>query len=125
MSRTRVLDLAKELGIETKVAIFKLQELGIQVKNHFNAVSEVEAAKLRALHRSGKTADGGAHAKPANKLIIRRKVETASEDIAQDEKETVQTQQNTSETDKKAAAFESASSIEPKKETFQKEMNKK
>ena len=51
MSRIRVLDLAKELGIETKAAIIKLQELGIQVKNHFNAISETEAAKLRAFHR--------------------------------------------------------------------------
>ncbi|MES2614057.1 MAG: translation initiation factor IF-2 [Bdellovibrionota bacterium] len=81
MSRTRVLDLAKELGIETKVAIIKLQELGIQVKNHFNAISDVEAAKLRALHRSGKTVEKTPQAKPVNKLIIRRKIEVTAEEL--------------------------------------------
>jgi translation initiation factor IF-2 len=80
MSRIRVLDLAKELGIETKAAIIKLQELGIQVKNHFNAVSETEAAKLRAFHRSGKNPEKEAAQKAAaSKLIIRRKVEVATD----------------------------------------------
>ncbi|APJ04798.1 translation initiation factor IF-2 [Silvanigrella aquatica] len=80
MSRIRVLDLAKELGIETKAAIIKLQELGIQVKNHFNAISETEAAKLRAFHRSGKNPEKEAAQKAAaSKLIIRRKVEAPSE----------------------------------------------
>ena len=86
MSRIRVLDLAKELGIETKAAIIKLQELGIQVKNHFNAISETEAAKLRAFHRSGKNPEKEAAQKAAaSKLIIRRKVEVSSdshEDVA-------------------------------------------
>lgn len=76
MSRIRVLDLAKELGIETKAAIIKLQELGIQVKNHFNAISETEAAKLRAFHRSGKNPEKEAAQKAAaSKLIIRRRVD--------------------------------------------------
>lgn len=80
MSRIRVLDLAKELGIETKAAIIKLQELGIQVKNHFNAISETEAAKLRAFHRSGKNPEKEAAQKAAaSKLIIRRKVEVPAE----------------------------------------------
>lgn len=80
MSRIRVLDLAKELGIETKAAIIKLQELGIQVKNHFNAISETEAAKLRAFHRSGKNPEKEAAQKAAaSKLIIRRKVEVTSD----------------------------------------------
>ncbi|WGL61128.1 translation initiation factor IF-2 [Pigmentibacter sp. JX0631] len=80
MSRIRVLDLAKELGIETKAAIIKLQELGIQVKNHFNAISETEAAKLRAFHRSGKNPEKEAAQKAAaSKLIIRRKVEVSPE----------------------------------------------
>ena len=80
MSRIRVLDLAKELGIETKAAIIKLQELGIQVKNHFNAISETEAAKLRAFHRSGKNPEKEAAQKAAaSKLIIRRKVDVPNE----------------------------------------------
>ncbi len=76
MSRTRVLDLAKELGIETKVAIAKLQELGVQVKNHFNAISDSDAAKLKAVVRKGKSTESESATKSSQKLIIRRRVET-------------------------------------------------
>lgn len=82
MSRIRVLDLAKELGIETKVAIAKLQELGVQVKNHFNAVSDTDAAKLRAaFSRSSKTSDKDTEKKPANKIFIRRKTDAQTENV--------------------------------------------
>jgi len=81
MSRIRVLDLAKELGLDTKTAISKLQELGVQVKNHFNAVTDADAAKLRATLRP---ADAAAVAKEnaqksASKFIIRRKAEAVPE----------------------------------------------
>lgn len=80
MARIRVLDLAKELGIETKVAIAKLQELGISVKNHFNALSDGDATKLRNLYsKSKKTVEKEASQKAPSKLIIRRKVEQAPE----------------------------------------------
>ncbi|KAB8028491.1 translation initiation factor IF-2 [Fluviispira multicolorata] len=108
MSRIRVLDLAKELGIETKAAIIKLQELGIQVKNHFNAISETEAAKLRAFHRSGKNPEKEAAQKAAaNKLIIRRKVETpqdSNEEIAQKTEAVSLSRSIETQTTKKATA---------------------
>jgi translation initiation factor IF-2 len=75
MSRIRVLDLAKELNIDTKTALAKLGDLGIQVKNHFNAVGDSEADKLRVYIRSGRNPDKEA-AKSANKVIIRRRAET-------------------------------------------------
>ncbi|MCA2961979.1 MAG: translation initiation factor IF-2 [Silvanigrellales bacterium] len=74
MSRIRVLDLAKELNIDTKTALAKLGDLGIQVKNHFNAVGDSEADKLRVYIRSGRNPDKEA-AKSANKVIIRRRAD--------------------------------------------------
>ena len=72
MSRIRVLDLAKELNLDTKTAILKLQDVGVQVKNHFNAISDLEAAKLRA-YVKGKLADKDGSSKGGAKVVIRRR----------------------------------------------------
>ncbi len=86
MSRIRVLDLAKELGLDTKSAIVKLQDIGVQVKNHFNAISDIEADKLRMFVRSGKSPDKEAAGKSSAKVIIRRRVvESATADSAENE----------------------------------------
>ncbi|MEY3902097.1 MAG: hypothetical protein RL189_1403, partial [Pseudomonadota bacterium] len=79
MSRLRVLDIAKELKLDTKTVIAKLQDLGIQVKNHFNAISDLEADKLRAYVRSGKNPEKEAAAKPASKVVIRRRADATSD----------------------------------------------
>ena len=75
MSRLRVLDIAKELKLDTKTVIAKLNDLGIQVKNHFNAISDIEADKLRAYLRSGRNPEKEAAAKPASKVVIRRRTD--------------------------------------------------
>lgn len=82
MSRIRVLDLAKELNLDTKTTILKLQEVGVQVKNHFNAISDAEADKVRAFVRTGKPAADKDSGKTAGKVVIRRRaaeVETPAE----------------------------------------------
>jgi translation initiation factor IF-2 len=79
MSRLRVLDIAKELKLDTKTVIAKLQDLGIQVKNHFNAISDLEADKLRAYVRSGKNPEKEAAAKPAGKVVIRRRADATTD----------------------------------------------
>ncbi|MFZ9519695.1 MAG: translation initiation factor IF-2 [Silvanigrellaceae bacterium] len=79
MSRLRVLDIAKELKLDTKTVIAKLQDLGIQVKNHFNAISDIEADKLRSYLRSGKNPEKDSAAKPSAKVVIRRRTESAQE----------------------------------------------
>lgn len=71
MSRIRVLDLAKELGLDTKSAIVKLQEIGIQVKNHFNALSEADADRFRNFVKSGGRTDKSSGS--AKRMIIRRR----------------------------------------------------
>lgn len=77
MSRLRVLDIAKELKLDTKTVIVKLNDLGIQVKNHFNAISDIEADKLRSYLRSGRNPEKEAAAKPASKVVIRRRTDAA------------------------------------------------
>jgi translation initiation factor IF-2 len=56
MSKVRVHDLAKELGLSSKEAVEKLIALGIPVKSHSSTVDDEQAARLRA-------AAGGASAK--------------------------------------------------------------
>jgi translation initiation factor IF-2 len=79
MSRLRVLDIAKELKLDTKTVITKLQDLGIQVKNHFNAVSDIEADKLRAYLRSGKNPEKESASKTTSKVVIRRRSESVTD----------------------------------------------
>lgn len=49
MSKTRVYNLAKELGISSKKLIEKLEELDIQVANHMSSISEEEAELIMEL----------------------------------------------------------------------------
>lgn len=78
MSRIRVMELAKELGMDNKTAIAKLAEVGVQVKNHFNALTDTEAEKLRAVVRSGKSPDKSGGAAAGRVIIRRRPTEEAS-----------------------------------------------
>lgn len=93
MSRMRVLEIAKELGLDTKTTILKLQEIGVQVKNHFNAVSDADAEKLRALVKGGKkgaAVAGKGKAAPAKVVIRRRAAEPEAPTEATQEERTEQ-----------------------------------
>lgn len=48
MALPRVYDIAKELGIDTKIALAKLEELGEYVKGGSSTIAPPVAAKLRA-----------------------------------------------------------------------------
>ena len=48
MALPRVYDIAKELGIDTKVALAKLEELGEYVKGGSSTIAPPVAAKLKA-----------------------------------------------------------------------------
>ncbi|MGA1114685.1 MAG: translation initiation factor IF-2 N-terminal domain-containing protein, partial [Aquiluna sp.] len=50
MALPRVYDIAKELGIDTKVALAKLEELGEYVKGGSSTIAPPVAAKLRAAY---------------------------------------------------------------------------
>jgi translation initiation factor IF-2 len=75
--------------MDTKATIVKLQELGVVVKNHFNAVSDAEADKLRSFVRSGKAPDREQGQKGGSKVVIRRRaVETPAAAVETHEAET-------------------------------------
>ncbi len=66
MALPRVYDLAKELGIDTKVALSKLEELGEYVKGGSSTITPPVAAKLRAAFpNAGKAAPKKAEPKAA------------------------------------------------------------
>ena len=56
MALPRVYDIAKELGIDTKVALAKLEELGEYVKGGSSTIAPPVAAKLRAAFPDAKPA---------------------------------------------------------------------
>jgi translation initiation factor IF-2 len=46
MSKKRVYELAKELGIENKEMIARLEKLGISVKSHSSALEDAEVERI-------------------------------------------------------------------------------
>ena len=43
MSKKRLYEIAKEVGVESKVIVAKAQELGLSVKSHSSSVEEADA----------------------------------------------------------------------------------
>ncbi|HYY10233.1 MAG TPA: translation initiation factor IF-2 N-terminal domain-containing protein, partial [Kineosporiaceae bacterium] len=68
MAKVRVYELAKELGIESKVVMTKLQELGEFVRS---ASSTVEPPVVRKLREQLATTNGGGNGAAAAKASAR------------------------------------------------------
>lgn len=77
MALPRVYDIAKELGIDTKVALAKLEELGEYVKGGSSTIAPPVAAKLRAAFPN---AEKPAPKKPAAKSTKAKAKTEVSED---------------------------------------------
>ncbi|MTA31423.1 MAG: translation initiation factor IF-2, partial [Actinobacteria bacterium] len=77
MALPRVYDIAKELGIDTKVALAKLEELGEYVKGGSSTIAPPVAAKLRAAFPN---AEKPAPKKPAAKSTKAKAKAEVSED---------------------------------------------
>ncbi|MDO4582135.1 MAG: translation initiation factor IF-2 N-terminal domain-containing protein, partial [Bacillota bacterium] len=62
MARVKIYELAKELKVESKDIIKKLNKLGVDVKNHMSSISEKDAEIIRSnFSASGKLlTDSGA-----------------------------------------------------------------
>ena len=69
MSKVRVYELAKELGVESKVVVAKLQEMGEFVRS---ASSTIEAPVVRKLRDVYPAAGDGAAAAPAKKAAAKK-----------------------------------------------------
>jgi translation initiation factor IF-2 len=50
----RVHELAKELNISSKEVVDKLNEMGVNVKNHLSAVNDADADKVKSTFRKPK-----------------------------------------------------------------------
>ncbi|NEA60841.1 translation initiation factor IF-2, partial [Streptomyces sp. SID13666] len=74
MAKVRVYELAKEFGVESKVVMAKLQELGEFVRS---ASSTIEAPVVRKLTDALQGPGGGNAAKPAAKPGAPRKATSA------------------------------------------------
>ena len=81
MDKIKIHELAKELGLESKVIIAKAQELGIKVTSHMSAVDDEQATKIRNNFRSGEkkgnNQDSMAKTNKENKTNKEEKVEKA------------------------------------------------
>lgn len=64
MSKKRLYEIAKEVGVESKVVVAKAQELGLSVKSHSSSVEEADANRITSSLK-GRTAK--AESKPAPK----------------------------------------------------------
>ena len=64
MSKKRLYEIAKEVGVESKVVVAKAQELGLSVKSHSSSVEEADANRITSSLK-GETAK--AESKPAPK----------------------------------------------------------
>ena len=86
MALPRVYDIAKELGIDTKVALAKLEELGEYVKGGSSTIAPPVAAKLRAAFpKKEKPAEKPKAAKPAAEKPAEAKAEPAEKPAAKPE----------------------------------------
>ncbi|EFU79000.1 putative translation initiation factor IF-2 [Lactobacillus iners ATCC 55195] len=52
MTRIRLYELAKELGIENKVIVEKARELGFDVKSHMSSLTDDQINKIRELYKN-------------------------------------------------------------------------
>jgi len=81
VAKVRVYELAKELGVESKVVLTKLQEMGEFVRS---ASSTVEAPVVRRLREAMPAApDGAVAAKPAKKAAVKRAAPAAATAVAE------------------------------------------
>jgi len=79
MTKKRVYELAKELGIENKVLIARLEELGVTVKSQSSSLDESEVERVtRLLHKNEPHETEEKRIKPT--VIRRRTVQTPVEE---------------------------------------------
>ena len=64
MSKKRLYEIAKEVGVESKVVVAKAQELGLSVKSHSSSVEEADANRITSSLKGGAVK---AESKPAPK----------------------------------------------------------
>ena len=83
MSKTRVYELAQQMGIDNKELIAKLAAVGVEVKNHMAAIDDADIKKLTAPATVKEVSQEEVRIKPT---LIRRRakvVEAAAEEVVE------------------------------------------
>jgi len=65
MTKTRIYELAKELGIDNKTVVNKAKDLGFDVKNHMSSIEDTQVEQIKGSFRSSTPAQK--QEKPAKK----------------------------------------------------------
>ncbi len=73
MTRLRVHELAKELNIENKELIDRIEKLGLQVKNHMSTLSDSTVLKLRQQMSEVRPVSEKVEEKRIGREVIRRR----------------------------------------------------
>ena len=83
MAKVRVYELAKELGVESKVVLTKLQEMGEFVRSASSTVEAPVVRRLREAMPPAPAADGAAAAKPTKKAAAKKAAPAAATTVEQ------------------------------------------
>ncbi len=75
MSKKRLYEIAKEVGVESKVIVAKAQELGLSVKSHSSSVEEADANRITSSLKAGTAKDESKLAPKATPTPKEEKVE--------------------------------------------------
>ena len=80
MSKKRLYEIAKEVGVESKVVVAKAQELGLSVKSHSSSVEEADANRITSSLKGGAVK---AESKPAFKVAPAPKEEKVAPKVVE------------------------------------------
>ena len=80
MSKKRLYEIAKEVGVESKVVVAKAQELGLSVKSHSSSVEEADANRITSSLKGGAVK---AESKPASKVAPAPKEEKVASKVVE------------------------------------------
>lgn len=80
MSKKRLYEIAKEVGVESKVVVAKAQELGLSVKSHSSSVEEADANRITSSLKGGAIK---AESKPASKVAPAPKEEKVAPKVVE------------------------------------------
>ncbi len=94
MSKVRVYQLAKEVGISSPQMVKKLKECGIEIKNHMSTLEELQAQEVRELFNDDSQKSNKMKKKTLTKATKSKKID--KEDIKTSDKETLSDKKETS-----------------------------
>ena len=81
MSKVRIYELAKEVGVESKSVIVQAEKMGITVEDHLTLLEDSAVASLRDFFKSGGTGDV-VQTRVRSTVIRRRRTRVSAKEVA-------------------------------------------